>query len=191
MTPIQRFLINLAAAFSKRLSEATIDVYTERLIRWNLTPDQWSKALSKIVADMEKWPSLSQIYVYLRGVKYGSVQELTPIFRTWRDSHGKEWAQRTGDMCAVAPSDQDIERWKREAVPVPAEMRLVLEFAAWRSSRGLPRKGKARRIYTHQEILSGAWHGERDAYQLKIRAELADFDDSPEAIGAVITREGI
>lgn len=65
MNPVERFTVNIAAAFGKNLPRETFDIYIEKLSHWSLTEAQWSRACSSIIGAEETFPKLSQIRPYL------------------------------------------------------------------------------------------------------------------------------
>ena len=113
--PIPRFVSNLFAAFAKPMKRDTMDFYIERLGRWGLTDNQWSRALSWIVGDRDGFPTLAQIYPYLVRAKLGTRSEVEAVYRTWCDSDGRIWAQPTGQVRSVWPDRETMEQWRREA----------------------------------------------------------------------------
>jgi hypothetical protein len=110
---IKTWLLNLAAAFSKRPADRTLEIYQEKLTRWGLTPIEWDRAFDRITSELEAWPSLAQIYPYLRHASMDAVEQV-PSFRTWKDAQGRVFAQRIGHQDS-APGPQTIERWRQEA----------------------------------------------------------------------------
>lgn len=64
-----RFLKNLCAAYCRwSIADQTKEFYLERLSRWSLKPEQWSRALSRIIAEItdDSLPALGDIYKYLK-----------------------------------------------------------------------------------------------------------------------------
>ena len=84
MTPIERFIVNLSAAFSKRTTPETAQLYYQKLSKWNLTDDQWARALSVLVADCSDFPKLNQIYPVLAAFNpRRAVETKNAIFQTF------------------------------------------------------------------------------------------------------------
>ena len=67
----KRFLTGLFAAF-RSADESTRRLYADKLARWSLSDDAWSRALSRLVADHQYLPTLAEIYPVL---KRAEVQE--------------------------------------------------------------------------------------------------------------------
>jgi hypothetical protein len=90
-----RFVKGLAAAFGKwRVSDETVEMYTEKLSNWRLTDDQWSRASSRIIAESTDLPSLSDIYRYLRAAQESAGQTgKGPYFLSFT-LQKLQWAQR-------------------------------------------------------------------------------------------------
>lgn len=59
-------MLNLSAAYSKRLDSEAFGIYIEKLSKWHLSPDQWSSAVSKIIGEEETFPKLASIFPYLK-----------------------------------------------------------------------------------------------------------------------------
>lgn len=98
MADIQRFIANLAIAFGAKTKAETLHLYADKLVKFQLKrslPDSvWDRALSKLVADMERFPELSVIYKYLSGtaaVPTGGLDWMT------YDLDGKRYAVRVTD----------------------------------------------------------------------------------------------
>lgn len=66
-----RFVKNLTAAYGKwRMGEETADLYLEKLEKWHLSPEEWSRATSRIIAEItDNLPALGVIYGYLKAAQ--------------------------------------------------------------------------------------------------------------------------
>lgn len=93
--PIHRFIMNLAAAFMRKVEPKTYDAYYARLARWHLDNYQWAKASSSIISQEETFPRLSQIYPYLKSVKApgGKDRKSEPTFQLFT-VNGLRWARK-------------------------------------------------------------------------------------------------
>ena len=56
---------NLMAAFSRRLSDNSIEMYIQKLSRWDLTEAAFARATSRMISDLDVFPALSVIYRYM------------------------------------------------------------------------------------------------------------------------------
>lgn len=74
---IKRWLISLIAAFGKRVSDEQLRLYFDKLSQvqaeQNYSDYHWNHALSRMIADLDMFPSLSVVYGYLRT---GGVRDL-------------------------------------------------------------------------------------------------------------------
>jgi hypothetical protein len=115
---IERFVANLGPAFNHRMSRERADILVEKLNRFGVTDDQWSRVMSRLVSECDKPPSIKEIYAFIRLVLRGSTHEVDPIFHTWTDSTARSWAQPTGEYQDTVPNQFTIDKWKREAVTI-------------------------------------------------------------------------
>ena len=88
------------------------------------------------------------------------------------------------DLQQPAPGDRDAwtriyRSWKSETGQRSDEWEAVSRFIAWRSAN--PRRKDDDRIYSHDEILAGAYL--RDTPKPAGPQPRADYDDSPAALG--------
>ena len=90
----KRFLTNLFAAF-RTADDSTRRLYAEKLSRWSLSDDAWSRALSRLVADHQYLPTLAEIYPVL---KRAEVQErpgsTSGAWELWTDLSGHRQSRR-------------------------------------------------------------------------------------------------
>jgi len=115
LTPVQRFVANLAAACGRRVSQEQSALYVDKLERQSLTDDQWSRVCSIMIdRGLEGMPQLPEIYSVIRHIQSATTVEQIPAWRTWRDKEGRTMAQKFGTQDAT-PGPQTLEQWKREA----------------------------------------------------------------------------
>lgn len=91
-----RFVKNLASAFGKwKTTQDTIDLYIEKLSKWHLTDEQWSKALSRIVADRidSDFPTIGLVCEYLKAQRSVPPENSDLGWMTWRLA-GKSYSMR-------------------------------------------------------------------------------------------------
>ena len=61
-----RMIRNLAASFGRHISDATLEMYVEKLSKhWNLPEENWARATSRIIAELEIFPSIAVVNKYL------------------------------------------------------------------------------------------------------------------------------
>jgi hypothetical protein len=94
----KRFVDNLIAAFGRwKVTPDTIALYNEKLSKWHLTDDQWSRALSRIIADRpdNELPTLAVIYEYLKQAQAADVRRGEGMASmTFQDASGRPMAVR-------------------------------------------------------------------------------------------------
>jgi hypothetical protein len=130
MTTIERFVLNLSAAFSKRMTTETTQFYIEKLEKYqsraNLSDSQWASAMSRLVAETEKFPALNQIYAFLHSERQ-KTGSLIPVWDMSSDNQVRRYAKRTGLFQSEVPDPQTIELWKQEAVYGPVARACFIE----------------------------------------------------------------
>jgi hypothetical protein len=132
-----RFCKSLFAAFGRwKTPEETKEVYTEKLSKWHLSDEAWSRALSEIISDHPDGdlPALGAIYPYLKRIKDQvalSSDWATQLFtlhgfrvarRVWNDygtwrvgrivfaDSKRKWRLEKSDAVALLPAGATDER---------------------------------------------------------------------------------
>lgn len=109
---VERFLTNLAAAYGWMPKREMVAFWTEKLMRFDLTDDQWARAVSRIVATEETRPSLAQVFTYLRAQAFKRGAEIVPVWETFIDANGRCFAAKTGRVVSSVPSWEEMREWE-------------------------------------------------------------------------------
>lgn len=172
-----RFVRNLVAAFSRwKVSDETIQLYTEQLSNFDdLTEDQWTRALSRIVADRQEpdIPTLGVIYEYLKNQRTSAAQESDYGWLTFQHA-GKDYGWRIknvdghwvfASMAWHRKNGERVEEQPNVGAPAqPPEGSTRIVYTADKPAHEeLPSKDEARWAFRTGWLLSGADMGKCDA----------------------------
>jgi hypothetical protein len=116
----ERFVRNLRSSIGKwKMTDESFDLYVEKLSRWRLTSDQWSRATSKLINSNPEGelPTLPALYALLKSVQESEdPSSRSAIFFNFRaigrDHSARVWDDNGTWRLMKVQRDDDGLKWK-------------------------------------------------------------------------------
>ena len=176
----------------KKLSDLQVEMYVEEMLPWELDQEELIR-LERVIRRRSEgfWPTCFQLRDYALRVHHKP--ETEPIFRTYQDREGRQYAKPTRYRREVVPDEETLERWKAEKAS-PEEAREIWNRQFFLVTGALPEDPSVSGVPVAPEQLAELGleknaekkilTAESEGVQSAGYADRADFDPGPESFQA-------